>query len=220
MKVFLLLCFGALQAFGADAFDGNLIPWRWSPPPEEGTNGAIGNFTYLTNNFGRPNTVAIHGAGKLITSVLNGGDGTYLEGTTPPSYSTPAGTLRNWSGTTGNNLTPANTTIYYALNGNSITNLFTSDTTCVTRSLMTRTTTLQNLYVQLSAGPGGARVTSITVMTNGVASPIVATVQGANTTGNDTVNTVTVAAGVEVGIRISTVASATTAKISWALEGR
>lgn len=128
--------------------------------------------------------------------------------------------VRNWSGTTGNNLTPANTTIYYALNGNSITNVFTSDTTCVTRSLMTRSTTLQNLFVQLSAGPGASRITSITVMTNGVASPIVANVQGANTAGSNTVNSVTVAAGAEVGIRIGTVASATTAKISWALEGR
>jgi hypothetical protein len=131
-----------------------------------------------------------------------------------------AGVVRTWAGNTGNFLIPANVTYFYALNGNSITNVQTSDTTCWTRNLVTRQTTLQNFYVQLSAAPGASRTTTVTVMTNGVASSIVATITAGATTGNDTTRTETIAAGTEVGIRIGTVASTVTARASWAIEGK
>lgn len=128
--------------------------------------------------------------------------------------------ISSWAGNTGSVLTAAAVTNFYALNGNSVTNVAGTDTTAWTRTLMTRTTTLQNLYILLSAAPGASRTTTVTILTNGVASNLEATATASGTTGNDTTHFVTIAAGTEVGIRIVTVTSATASRISWGVEGR
>ena len=127
---------------------------------------------------------------------------------------------RMWAANSGNALLGANATYYFAPNGNGQTNLQTADVSGFTRNLVTRTTVLQNFYGMLTVAPGASRTTTFTVMTNGVASSITFGISASAVTGNDTVHTETIVAGVEVGIRIATVASAAAAKPSWALEGK
>lgn len=186
------------------------------------TNGvlsAVVTATTLTNAGATASALVVSDANKKAIGLANGGAGTYLEGTTPPAYSSPPG-LRTWAGNTGNALIAAATTVFYAPNGNSHTNMQGADVATFTRNLVTRSTTLTNLYCKLSAAPGASRDCTIVVMTNGVASNLQTVVSAANTTGNSGSLSVPIIAGDEFGIRIVTVASATATKISWALEGR
>ncbi len=78
---------------------------------------------------------------------------------------------------------------------------------------------LANLRVVRDAAGGVGHITTVTVMTNGTASNLTASLNNA-LTGSDTTDLVPVAAGVEIGIKIVTPASDTPGKHSWSLEGQ
>lgn len=127
--------------------------------------------------------------------------------------------VQSWSGNSGNTAVAAATTYFFAPNAQTAT-LPTTDASAGTRAVVTRTTNLRNLYVIQSAAPGAAKNYTYTVMTNGVASDIVATVNGASaTSANDTTHIRAILAGTEIGIRLVTDSAAATAKVAWALEG-
>lgn len=55
--------------------------------------------------------------------------------------------------------------------------------------------TIKNLYVELPSGPGAGKSIDFTLYKNGVAQSLTCTISNTDTTGNDTSNTVSVAAG-------------------------
>jgi hypothetical protein len=118
-------------------------------------------------------------------------------------------------GNTGNQALPISTTSFYGPDANGITNIFTTDTSTVTRSIMPDKVKLSHLYVVASGNPG-AVVNSVTVMTNGVASSITCTLNNV-TTGNDATHSDTVIAGTEVGVKIITGAGSAV-KWSWGFQ--
>ena len=126
---------------------------------------------------------------------------------------------QNWSGTSGGLLVPIGATVFLPPN-NSSSNLITSELAGATRCPITRALTLQNLFVVSSPAPGSGKTTTVTIMTNGVASPIVATVSATATNANDTTHTVYVPAGTEIGVKIVTSALSTAGKCAWSFEGR
>jgi hypothetical protein len=121
-------------------------------------------------------------------------------------------------GSTGNQVVPVNTTVYLPLN-NSFTNFFTTDASGGTRMVCPKTTLFTNLYVVASASMGGGKTTTVTLMTNGVASDLVASLT-ATTTGNDTTHGVTVLAGWQVGLKITTQSASTPVKYCWGIEAQ
>jgi hypothetical protein len=123
-----------------------------------------------------------------------------------------------YAGTSGNTTLAAGTTYFFQPHNSSAT-LPTADASAGTRELVTKTTTLANLYVVQSAAPGVGKNYTYTIMTNGVATNI-SVASGNATTGNDTTHSVIVLAGTEVGIRVVTDAAATVAKASWAFQGK
>jgi len=64
--------------------------------------------------------------------------------------------------------------------------------------------TLKKVYLELNVAPGAGYSKAVVVRKNGVDTSLVATVSDTNTTGNDTSNTVTIAAGDKVTYRQST----------------
>jgi hypothetical protein len=121
-------------------------------------------------------------------------------------------------GSTGNQGIPANSSAFYALNGNGITNLMTSDISTFTRSLMTSKTKIGPFITKCSGNPG-AFANKIEVFTNGVLSSITIAINNV-TSGVDSTHTETVIAGVEVGVKITQATSSTPVKWSWGLEER
>ncbi len=123
-------------------------------------------------------------------------------------------------GNTGNQAVPAGTVAFYALNGNGITNLMTSDISTFTRSLMSKQgQRLGALRKFLSSGNPGAFADKIEVFTNGVLCSITVAVNNV-TSGVDSTHTETVLAGTEVGYKITSAASSTPEKWTMALEER
>lgn len=138
-----------------------------------------------------------------------------------PVYAATKGAPINgiWSGNTGGQALAASTTAFYAPVGNSATNIATADVSAFTRVTATRSMVLGNLYVTRDAAGGVGHTTTVTIMTNGTASSIVASLNN-SLTGNDTTHFVPIAAGVEIGIKIITPASDTPGKHSWSFEGQ
>ncbi len=124
-----------------------------------------------------------------------------------------------WSGTTGGLAPGAGSTVYLPPN-NSHNSLPTTDSVAITRTPSTRLTTLQNLFVVVSAGPGATRTNTVTVMTNGAASPLSVNIVGNTTIGSNVLDTVSVPAGTEIGIRIMTAGGAAASRTAWGFEGR
>lgn len=185
------------------------------------TNGvvaAIVTASSLTNAGATASAVVITDANKKEIGLANGGAQTYVEGTTPPTYTYPFG-VREWAGNTGNALIAAGVTCFYAPNGNSQTNVITTDTSVFTRNVVAKSTTFTNLNFILSAAPGASRTCTLTLMTNGVASSVVATATGAATTATSGSTSDPVIAGVQFGIRIVTQASSPSTLVSWSVEG-
>jgi len=128
----------------------------------------------------------------------------------------PLGTV--WSSNTGGQALPAATTAYYAAEGNGATNIAVTDVSSATRNVTTRDLVLGRLFVTRDVGGGAGNTTTVTVMTNGTASSIVASLNNA-TAGNDTTHFVPVPAGTQIGIKIVTPAGDTPGRHSWSFEG-
>ncbi len=124
-----------------------------------------------------------------------------------------------WSGTSGGIVVPVGSPVFMPPN-NSAASLPTSDSSGATRCPVTRQTILQNFYVVVSLAPGALKTNVFAVTTNGVASSLAVNLIGTATNGNDTTHNVTVPAGTEIGIRISTSPGSVGGKASWSLEGR
>ena len=133
-----------------------------------------------------------------------------------------ASSLANYASLAGgsNNATvAAGLTVYGPVNGEQTMSL--TDGAGATRTLVSRASTIQNLYVQLSGDPGSSKTAIFTVEKNGSDTALTCTVTGNGTTAttcNDTTHTFTVAAGDEVGIKLVTSALANAVKSEWSLE--
>lgn len=141
----------------------------------------------------------------------------------PAAFTLTAGAVLNlqgetvWSGNSGGQALAASTTCFYALGGNSATNLATSDVSAFTRTVLPKSKMIYGLSVIRDAAGGVGHTTTVTVMTNGVASSIVASLNN-SLTGSDFTHYEVVPDGCEVGIKIVTPASDTPGKHSWSLK--
>jgi hypothetical protein len=123
-----------------------------------------------------------------------------------------------WIGVSGGTLAVSST--HYAAPNNNTSMTATTDTTGITRAPVPESLTLTNLYVATSATLGAGHTATLTIMTNGVATPIAVTISGAaQTTGNDTTHSVNIPAGTLIGVRVVTGSSISLVDWSWSFEG-
>ncbi len=127
--------------------------------------------------------------------------------------------VRVWSGTSGGIVVPVGNPVFMPPN-NSAASLPTSDSAGATRVPVSRKTVIQNLFVVTSLAPGIGKTNQIVVMTNGQPSSVMAQIIGTATTGNNTLNSVVVSEGSEIGVKIVTASGSTAGKIAWSFEGR
>jgi hypothetical protein len=177
----------------------------------DGVNGESGASTVVVQNNS--------GSGQFQTITVLGGNLTPANFATLTSVTFLNQPTTPFAGNTGGQAIPAATTVFYAPFGNSATNFATSDVSSFTRNTVNRTMVLGNLYVTRDAAGGVGHTTTVTVMTNGVASNIIASLNN-SLTGNDTTHFVTVLAGTELGVKIITPASDTPGKHSWIFGGQ
>jgi hypothetical protein len=182
-------------------------------------------------------------AGTVASSVLaaaNGGTGQssgFIQGgvlfgsTTTTTHSTAAGTngqVLKSNGTAApswvdcgcmmlsgnsNNANVNNTTRYFPVFG-SFTGV-SADAQAGTRTLVSRSGTLKNLYAKLSANMASGRTGSLRVYKNGVAQTLAATFIVGSQNASDVTHTFTVIAGDEIGIVFTTTDNL---KVSWAFD--
>jgi hypothetical protein len=83
-----------------------------------------------------------------------------------------------------------------------------TDATGVSRILIPRSGTVRNLFVKLSAGPGGAganiNTRTFTLTKTSAATSVTVSITGANTTGSDKTHSFTVLPGDEISLQLST----------------
>jgi hypothetical protein len=129
-----------------------------------------------------------------------------------PSYQTPVHQIPiGGSGTLS-----AGNTQYYSLSGNSaaggaigdVRNGWVAPFAC----------TLSNLYCALDVAAGSSKTVTAKIIKNGVATALLATVSGASaTTGNDTADSVTLAAGDVVKMELTETAAGSATYANWGL---
>lgn len=160
----------------------------------------------------------IQSGGQLSATVMPAltGDVTTSAGSVSTTIAKPTGTFY---GNTGGALIGANVTAYYAPDGNSATNISTSDLTTQTRNELSQAITSVTLYARTSAAVGSGKTDTITVFTNGVSTGIQVAITGTSqTTGNATGTINSLAAGNEIGLQINTQSASTPVKWSWSLK--
>jgi hypothetical protein len=113
-----------------------------------------------------------------------------------------------------NNSAVNNTSLFFPFNGTGLTGNAT-DAQAGLRTLVARPGVVKNLYVKLSAALAGGKTGTVTLMKNGVATALAVTLSVGPVDFNDTSDTVTVAAGDELGIKVVTTGNV---KFSWAAE--
>jgi hypothetical protein len=128
--------------------------------------------------------------------------------------------LSIFAGNTGGNAPAAATISYYALQGNSATNLVASDASAVTRTLFTRKTLVTNLWYLVSAAPGANHTNRATYYSNGVATALSILLTNTMAKSSNTTVGVLMLPGDEGGLQITNDASASAAKHSWSVEGQ
>lgn len=160
----------------------------------------------------------IQSGGQLASAVMPAltGDVTTSAGTVATTIAKPTGTFY---GNTGGALIGANVTAYYAPDGNSATNVSTSDLTTQTRNELSQAITSITIYARTSLAVGNGKTDTITVFTNGVSTGIQVAITGTSqTTGNATGTIASLAAGNEIGLQISTQSASTPVKWSWSVK--
>lgn len=187
-------------------------------------NGGTPTFCFQLDQGGN----AQFGGGVLMTSFTNSGfSGTAgvltngadnvprVAGVIPASMVGGAPVV--YSGNTGPTVVTVNQTTFFSPDQSYGTNQFqTSDATGITRILMPFPGQVMGAYVITSANPG-AVANTFTVMTNGVATGIVITMNNV-TTGNDTAHpTIPFLAGTEVGVKLITASSGTAVRWEWGI---
>jgi len=187
---------------------------------QSATNNLVGTVNNIvqssTNGLASINYVNAATNGLVTASITNG------LATTNFVLASQLAPAVIWSGVSGNTLA-ANST-HYAIPNNSTSMTATGQTNGVTSIPVTESITLNNLYVVTSGtvGSGSSHTSTLTIMTNGVATPITVNITGTTqTTGNDTTDSVTVPAGTTIGVRVVTGTSGSTTAVywSWGFEG-
>jgi hypothetical protein len=114
-------------------------------------------------------------------------------------------------------LVPANTTAFWAPLGNAVTNVHTSDVDMQTRKPIGTGFKIIGLWVKSSSAPSAGQTYTATVMTNGVATSIVATISGASaTTASDFSHGINAnAQGDSLGVKIVSSTTATSSRYDW-----
>ncbi len=174
-------------------------------------NGGTGQTSYtdgqllIGNSTGNTLTKATLTAGSGI-SITNGpGSITISNSATNGAPAMLAGTSNNTNTANGR---------FYALMGDSPGNGV--DSSAGTRTLISRGGTIKNLYVILSGVVGSGKTNTYTIYKNGIATALAASVSGTTaTSGNDTIHGVSVVAGDEIGIEVT---SQTNTKLGWAVD--
>ncbi len=155
-----------------------------------------------TNSTATPTNGGVaYGDGSAYQFNAAGVSGQVLQsnGAAAPDW-TDAGTMM--LGGNSNNTAVNNTTQYFMIIGAGVGAV--ADVQAGTRSLFSRAGTIKNLYVIISAALGGGKTGTVTVMKNGVATSLVATLSVGPTSFSDLTHTVSVAAGDEIGIKVTT----------------
>lgn len=126
------------------------------------------------------------------------------------------GNYTTFSGNSNNGTLAAGTTNYAPVVGNFT--MQTTDSSTYTRTLISRTGTVQSLVYKASANNSSGKTNTITVYKNGSSTSLTCSVTAA-TTCNDFLHSFAVAAGDEIGIQIVTGSATNTAvKHSWSVE--
>ena len=168
-----------------------------------------------TNDLAQLNSASNVLAGKII-SATNG-----LATTNYVASQGYAAVKTIWAGTSGGTAVLANKTVFWPPNNSSSTATLTDGAGTGTRVPVPETITLTNLYLIISAAPGGSHTNTFAIMTNGVASPLTVMIFNTGITAtNNTTASVTIPAGTEIGVKITTQSGATTANWEWTFEGR
>ena len=123
-----------------------------------------------------------------------------------------------WIGVSGGTLAVSST--HYAAPNNNTSMTATTDTTGITRAPVPESLTLTNLYVAVSGALGSGHTATLTIMTNGVATPIAVTISGTSQiAGSDTTDSVAIPAGTLIGVRVVTGSAISLRDWSWSFEG-
>jgi hypothetical protein len=127
-----------------------------------------------------------------------------------------------FSGNTNNLQTAASTTYYFAVNGaneasSSVLTTYTTDTAAITRTLVSRAGTIQNLYVVADVTNSTGATNTYTVMKNGSAQTLTCSVTHASNC-NDTTHSFTVSPGDMIGVKVVTDSGAQLVRSAWAVE--
>jgi len=181
---------------------------------QNATNNLMVTVTNIVQSVG--GGISATTATNIANSIVQGATNGFGDIVTHSASELKAMTV--WSGTSRNSTLAASGT-YFASPNNTFT-MGTSDVSGGTRVPVTRSITLTNLYVVTSGAVGGGHTDALTIMTNGAATPLAVNISGSSqTSGNDTTDSVTIPAGMEIGVRIVTTYGSTAVKWEWSFEG-
>lgn len=190
-------------------------------------------FTVVKNGVATALAVTISGTNNSGTDatdsiIFNAGDTISLQSTPGGTPTAPgnwyfnltadSGSGNSYGCILGSNINgPSNVaTNYTQLFGG---NTATYDTTeANVECLIATAGTLSNMYVVLSASPGTSKSYAITVNQNGSGSALGPTISGANTTGSDTTDTISISAGDSVSIQTVPTGIPTSPRIGWGIQ--
>ena len=204
--------------------------WTMTLPSSAGTN----NYFLKTDGFGVTSWAAASGSAtpagsdKQVQWNDNGAfaassgltfDSTKLALALGSISGANAPTTANYSELNGNTSATlsAGATWYGAASG-MVVMVSGTDTSAITRTIVSRAATVQKLYYIASAANSAGKTNTITVTKNGVGTALTCSVTAA-TTCSDTTHSFTVNAGDEIGIQIVTGSATNTAvRHSWSIE--
>ncbi|MBI3632741.1 MAG: hypothetical protein HY226_00455, partial [Candidatus Vogelbacteria bacterium] len=190
---------------------GTITTGTWNGTAIAVANGGTGQTTYTNGQILIGNTTL----GTLAKTNLTPGSGidvTNGAGTITIANGAPA----MISGGTGANDIPASLTSFAPFGFMAPQ---TSDASGTTRTVVTRSGTIKNLFVVQSAVSGNSKTISYTVTKNGVSQTLTASVTGNSVaTANDTTHSFTVAAGDEIGITMVAGAVGAGNRANWSVD--
>ncbi len=196
-----------LVAGDIPSLDTSKITTGVFPEPRGGTNQS----TYTTGDILYASAanilskLGIGAAGQVLT--VSGG---------LPAYSTPALRKHAWGGISTATLSTTTTQFTPPIG---LGQLSTTDAVSAgTRVVMPFAATIKNLFLELGAAPGAGTSRTGTLLKNGVAQTLAATISGTAITGSDTVDSFTVVAGDDLSLQFTLTGVPVAARVGWGLE--